>query len=76
MVNGHLLGGFAVIAYPAEYANSGVMTFIVNNDGRVYQRDLGPLTALFANMIQAYNPNSEWTPVDPADTTVDSSAKP
>ena len=42
LVNGELLGGFAAIAFPAEYGNSGVMTFIVNHDGVVYSQDLGP----------------------------------
>ena len=45
IVRGRMIGGFALVAYPAEYDNSGVMTFIVNQDGAVYEKDLGPNTA-------------------------------
>ncbi|HTS21834.1 MAG TPA: DUF2950 domain-containing protein [Casimicrobiaceae bacterium] len=63
MVHGHLLGGFAVVAYPATYGNSGIMTFIVNQDGTVYQKDLGEKTAAAAKAIKAYNPDKSWTAV-------------
>ena len=44
VVHGRAIGGFAVVAYPAKYGNSGIMTFIVNQDGKIYQADLGPET--------------------------------
>jgi len=61
MVGGELLGGFALIAFPAEYGTSGVMTFIVNQDGVVYSRDLGPHTQQVAMGIVEFNPDSMWT---------------
>jgi hypothetical protein len=60
MVDGKMTGGFAVLAYPAEYRNSGVMTFMVNQDGTVYQKDLGPDTAKIAATMTSYNPDSSW----------------
>ena len=62
IVKGHMIGGFAAIAYPARYDNSGVMTFIVNHDGVVYQRDLGPETAAKARAITRFDPGPGWTP--------------
>jgi len=62
IVDGKLTGGFALIAYPAEYRSSGVMSFIVNQDGLIYQRDLGDQTADLASKITAYNPDSSWEP--------------
>ncbi len=62
--NGQLTKGFAFVAYPAEYRNSGVMTFIVNQDGVVYQRDLGADTASVASAMSAYNPDKTWSPAD------------
>jgi hypothetical protein len=59
-VNGELLGGFGLIAFPAEYGSSGVMTFIVNHDGVVYSRDLGPNTQRVAMGIVEFNPDSMW----------------
>ena len=64
MVNGELLGGFGLIAFPAEYGSSGVMTFIVNQDGVVYSRDLGPHTERVAMGIVEFNPDSMWTKED------------
>ncbi len=55
-----MLGGFALAAYPAQYGNSGVMTFIVNKDGRVYQRDLGRNTAKIVQAMKAYNADKTW----------------
>jgi hypothetical protein len=60
LVDGKLTGGFALIAYPAEYHSSGVMTFIVNQDGVVYQQDLGEQTSDLASKITAYNPDTSW----------------
>ena len=60
IVNGKMTGGFAFVAYPAEYRSSGVMTFIVNEDGVVYQKDLGKNTGVLAKAIKEYNPDSSW----------------
>ena len=60
VVNGKMTGGFAFVAYPAEYRSSGVMTFIVNEDGVVYQKDLGKKTDILAKAMKEYNPNSSW----------------
>jgi hypothetical protein len=62
IVDGKLTGGFALIAYPAKYGSSGVMTFIVNQDGIVYQQDLGEQTSDTASKITAYNPDGSWQP--------------
>jgi Protein of unknown function (DUF2950) len=64
IVNGKMIGGFALVAYPAEYRNSGVMTFMVNNEGTVFQKDLGLGTAATAEAMTAYNPGKGWTKVD------------
>jgi hypothetical protein len=61
-----MIGGFALIAYPAEYGNSGIMTFIVNQDGTVFQKDLGPKTTRLVHEITAFSPDDTWTKVDAA----------
>jgi len=63
VVDGKLTGGFALLAYPAEYGESGVMTFMVNQDGLVWQRNLGPTTAALAAAITQFNPDSSWTAI-------------
>ena len=63
LVKGKMIGGFAVVAYPAEYDNSGVMTFIVNHDGKVFQKNLGKNTASVAKAMKEYNPDSTWSQV-------------
>ena len=60
LAHGRLMGGFALVAYPAQYGLSGVMTFIVNHDGAVYQKDLGPRTAAIALAMKEFNPDSTW----------------
>jgi hypothetical protein len=60
MVNGRMIGGFGLVAYPADYGNSGIMTFMVNYEGVVYQKDLGPDTESIAEKITAYDPDSTW----------------
>jgi Protein of unknown function (DUF2950) len=62
IVDGKMTGGFALIAYPAEYGKSGVMTFLVNQDGDVYQKDLGEQTDEVASQITSYNRDSSWQP--------------
>ena len=63
LVNGRMIGGFAVIAYPAEYANSGIASFIVNHAGVVYEKDLGELTPEFARAIEKFDPSHGWRKV-------------
>jgi len=60
LVDGKMIGGFAVIAYPAEHNSSGVMTFIVNHDGVVYQKDLGENTGEQAEAMTLYDPDETW----------------
>ena len=60
VVNGKMTGGFAFVAYPAEYRSSGVMTFLVGEDGVVYQKDLGKKTDRLAKSMKEYNPDSSW----------------
>ncbi|HET9475593.1 MAG TPA: DUF2950 domain-containing protein [Steroidobacteraceae bacterium] len=60
LVDGKLLGGFAAVAFPAEYGNSGVMTFMVNHDGVVYSKDLGADTAKLALAMEAFDPGPDW----------------
>jgi hypothetical protein len=63
VVRGKMIGGFALVAYPAEYRNSGVMTFIVNHDGVVLQKDLGPRTDELAEHMTSFNPDQSWAKV-------------
>jgi type II secretory pathway pseudopilin PulG len=58
--NGEMKSGFALIAYPAEYRNSGVMTFMMNQDGVIFEKDLGEKTAQVASQITEYNPDKSW----------------
>jgi hypothetical protein len=67
VVRGKMIGGFGLVAYPAEYGNSGIMTFIVNHKGTVFQKDLGPNTAKRAERMTEFNPDKSWTQV--SDTT-------
>ncbi len=63
VVKGKMIGGFALLAYPAEYGNSGVMTFIVNQDGVVYEKDLGKGTEKTATAIRKFDPDTTWKKV-------------
>ena len=60
VVNGKMIGGFALVAYPAEYANSGIMTFIVNQDGVVYEKNLGEDTEKIAPAMKKFDPDKTW----------------
>ncbi len=64
VVEGKLLGGFALVAFPARYGVSGIMTFLVNHQGTVYEKDLGPDTGSLARAMQTYNPDATWRPVE------------
>jgi hypothetical protein len=66
VVKGKMIGGFALIAYPAEYGNSGVMTFVVNHSGTVYQKDFGPRTDAIAKRMFLFDPDQTWKKVDVA----------
>ena len=60
VANGKMIGGFALVAYPAQYGNSGVMTFLVNHAGDVFEKDLGPQTAKIASSMTSFNPDHTW----------------
>jgi Protein of unknown function (DUF2950) len=64
-VNGKMTGGFAFVAYPAEYGNSGIMTFMINQDGVLLQKDLGKTTTETATAMNNFDPDSSWTIVEP-----------
>jgi hypothetical protein len=61
IINGNMIAGFALLAYPADYGETGIMSFIVNQQGKVYQKDLGPKTAEVAKSIEEYNPDKTWS---------------
>jgi len=62
IINGHMIAGCALVAWPAEWGNTGVMTFIVNQRGKVYQKNLGPKTASIAAAMTIYDPDPTWIP--------------
>jgi hypothetical protein len=64
VTNGKMSGGFGVVAYPAQYGDSGIMTFIINQDGVVFQKDLGPSTAQVAAATTEFDPDQSWKPVE------------
>ena len=59
-----MIGGHALVAWPATYGNSGVMTFLVNHDGVVYEKDLGPQTSAAVQKITKFNPDKTWKQVN------------
>jgi hypothetical protein len=60
MKNGRVTEGYALVAWPAKFGDTGVMTFIVNQDGIVYEKSLGPNTAATAGAMKTYDPDSSW----------------
>jgi hypothetical protein len=60
VINSHMIGGFAFVAWPSKYGESGVMTFIVNQQGKVFQKDLGPKTASIVKNMTTYDPDKTW----------------
>ena len=64
VANGKMTGGFAILATPVRYGETGIMTFMTGRDGVVYERDLGPDTATIAAYIQEFNPTDDWSPVE------------
>jgi Protein of unknown function (DUF2950) len=67
IVNGKMIGGFALVAYPADYANSGVVTFIVNHAGTVYEKDLGENTEAIVKTMTSFDPDKSWRKVETPD---------
>ena len=65
IINGRMIGGFAMVAYPADYGSSGVMSFIVNQNGRVYQKDLGKDSTARGAKMTSFDPGAGWKPVAP-----------
>ncbi len=63
VINGNMVGGFALAAFPSNWGKSGIMTFIVNQQGKIYQKNLGPNTLKIARGMQSYRPNETWTAV-------------
>jgi hypothetical protein len=68
LVKGKMIGGFALVAYPAKYGNSGIMTFMVNHDGTVFEKDLGPNTESVARKINSFAPDNKWVKVGPSES--------
>jgi hypothetical protein len=64
VINGHMVAGFALLAYPAQWGNSGVMTLIVNQQGKVYEKNLGEKTTELAGKIEEYDPDGTWKPAE------------
>jgi hypothetical protein len=69
IAKGHMIAGFALVAFPAQYGTSGVMTFIVNHDGVVYEKDLGPKTRDLARAMKKFDPDTTWRKADVAEVT-------
>jgi len=69
VVNGRMIGGFAMVAFPATYGSSGIMTFIVNHDGIVFQKDLGKNTAAIVAKMTVFNPDQTWETVEVPEAT-------
>ncbi len=65
VINGHMIAGFAMVAYPAEYGNTGVMTFIVSHNGKVYQKDLGKESTAIGARMSTFDPGAGWKEVAP-----------
>lgn len=60
IINNNMIAGFGLVAFPAQYGSSGIMTFVVNHQGKIYQKDLGPKTAAVVEKMKEYNPDSTW----------------
>ncbi len=67
VINGKMVGGFAMVGWPAEYGNSGVTTFLISHDGTLFQKDLGPATARVASRMTAFSPDHTWKKVEAGD---------
>jgi len=60
LVNGNMVAGYALVAWPADYGNNGIVTFVVNSNGILYEKDLGEKTGEIASAMNAYNPDGTW----------------
>ncbi len=67
IINGNMIAGFAMVACPADYGSSGVMTFLVSHHGQIFEKDLGDKTHDIAKKMKDYNPDSSWKLVDESD---------
>ena len=65
VINGNMIAGFAMVAWPADYRASGVMTFVISHHGKLLEKDLGPDTAKVVEAMTEYNPDKTWTLVRP-----------
>ena len=65
IINGRMLAGFAMVAYPAEWGQTGVMSFIVNQNGKVFEKDLGKNSAALGAQMSAFDPGPGWKAVEP-----------
>ncbi len=63
VINGNMIAGFGMLAFPADYGSSGVMTFVINYQGKVYENDLGENTRFIASAMEVYDPDESWTEV-------------
>ncbi len=63
VINGNMIAGFALVAFPADHGNTGVMTFLVSPQGKIYQKNLGPRTGAIVKAMHEYNPDATWTEV-------------
>jgi hypothetical protein len=64
VINGNMIAGFALVAWPADYGNSGIMTFLISHQGKLFQKDLGEATAEIAAALERYDPDASWTEVE------------
>jgi len=64
MINGHMIAGYALVAYPAEWGKSGIKSFICGQNGKVYERDLGARSTQIGAAMSRFDPDSSWSPVD------------
>ena len=69
MINGNMVAGHAMLAFPAAYEETGIMSFIVGENGIVYEADLGEDTIDVANVVEAFDPDPAWAPVEPEAAT-------
>ncbi|HUN69980.1 MAG TPA: DUF2950 family protein, partial [Burkholderiales bacterium] len=65
VINGRMIAGFAMVAYPDQYGESGVMTFIVNHNGKIYEKDLGKNSAALGAKMTSFDPGAGWKEVAP-----------
>jgi hypothetical protein len=64
VINGHMVGGFALLAYSEHWEYSGVMTFMVNQQDKIYRKNLGPKTTQLAQRMETYDPDANWAPAE------------